>query len=81
MRLMCDHALDYDQLSGDLGIDFKAYFADELDSFTEMEHDGLLTTSDNKLQVTPQGTLFIRNIAMHFDAHLAQSAARHSKTV
>lgn len=81
MRLMCDHALDYDQLSNDLGIDFKEYFADELHSFDEMEQDGLLTTSFNELQVTAQGTLFIRNIAMHFDAHLAQSAARHSKTV
>ncbi|MFC5050255.1 oxygen-independent coproporphyrinogen III oxidase [Rubritalea spongiae] len=81
MRLMCDHSLDFHQLSSELNIDFKDHFANELNQLLDMEIDGLLERSENALQVTPQGALFIRNIAMHFDAHLAQSSAKHSKTV
>jgi oxygen-independent coproporphyrinogen-3 oxidase len=81
MRLMCDHALDYTQLSEDLQIDFLAYFSNTIDNLEPMEADGLLVRNDSSLQVTPQGSLYLRNIAMHFDAHLAQSSARHSKTV
>lgn len=81
MRLMCDHALDYNQLSEDLQIDFLTYFSNTIENLEPMEADGLLVRNDSSLQVTPQGTLYLRNIAMHFDAHLAQSSARHSKTV
>ena len=42
MRLMCDLSLDYAALSKDLGIDFAAYFAAELDSMADLEQDGLL---------------------------------------
>ena len=81
MRLMCDHALDYQALSAELEIDFEAYFAEELSKLDRFVTDGLVNVSTLGLQVTAQGSLFIRNIAMLFDAHLAQSKARHSKTV
>ncbi|MFC4993409.1 oxygen-independent coproporphyrinogen III oxidase [Rubritalea tangerina] len=81
MRLMCDHTLDYSQLSRELDIDFADYFRHEIHGLVDMEIDGLLERSETSLKVTPQGTLFIRNIAMFFDAHLAQSSARHSRTV
>ncbi|MBN2234414.1 MAG: oxygen-independent coproporphyrinogen III oxidase, partial [Opitutales bacterium] len=46
-----------------------------------METDGFLTISDDGLQVTDLGRLFLRNIAMTFDAWLDPQAHRHSSTV
>ncbi|WP_018968968.1 oxygen-independent coproporphyrinogen III oxidase [Rubritalea marina] len=81
MRLMCDHTLHFQTLSKELGIPFKDYFASELNQLKSFIADELVELNSDYLKVTPQGSLFIRNIAMIFDAHLAQSKARHSKTV
>jgi oxygen-independent coproporphyrinogen III oxidase len=82
MRLMCDLSLDYAAISGRLGIDFPAAFAAELEALSEMEEDGLIRRSAVGLEVTPLGRLFIRNIAMRFDAHLAkETVRRYSRTV
>ena len=42
MRLMCDLGLDYAAMSPLLGLDFKAHFAQEIESLDDMEADGLL---------------------------------------
>jgi oxygen-independent coproporphyrinogen-3 oxidase len=82
MRLMCDLELDFKLMSQRLGIVFKDYFASELESFDEMIQDGLLTIHDEKLTVTPMGRLFIRNIAMRFDAYLPlEKERRFSRTI
>ena len=83
MRLMCDMELNFDILSKQLNIDFREYFRDELCSYDEMEDDGLVTIDEDDLKVTPEGRLFIRNIAMRFDTYLRESkkAGRYSKTV
>ena len=82
MRLMCDLGLDYAALSKDLGIDFAAYFAAELDSMTDLEKDGLLRREAGGLAVNDVGRLFIRNIAMRFDRYLpAAKERRFSKTI
>jgi oxygen-independent coproporphyrinogen-3 oxidase len=41
---------------------------------TELEHDGLVQTSDQVCQVTEQGRPFLRNICMAFDARLIRQA-------
>jgi oxygen-independent coproporphyrinogen-3 oxidase len=82
MRLMCDLALDFAALSQRTGVDFAAYFEKELASLRDLEQDGLLERSIDALQVTEVGRLFIRNIAMRFDAHLAKEPERrYSRTV
>lgn len=82
MRLMCDLSLDYAATSERLGIDFAAAFAAELEGLGDMESDGLLRRNAQGLEVTSLGRLFIRNIAMRFDAHLAQETVRrYSRTV
>jgi oxygen-independent coproporphyrinogen III oxidase len=82
MRLMCDLGLDYRSLSQTLGIDFTRYFARELDSLADLEADGLLLRRAESLEVTDVGRLLIRNIAMRFDAYLAQEKEkRYSKTI
>ena len=82
MRLMCDFSLDYPQMSALLGLDFEAQFAPELASLADLEADGLLRRSASGFVVTDLGRLFIRNIAMRFDAHLPkETERRYSRTV
>jgi oxygen-independent coproporphyrinogen-3 oxidase len=82
MRLMCDLSLDYAAMSDRLGIRFEEYFAEVLASLVDLEADGLLQRSARGLEVTNTGRLFIRNIAMRFDAYLkAGQPGRYSKTV
>jgi len=76
-EVMCHARLDYAQLSDRLGIRFEHYFADELRMLTGMQRDGLLDFNSRGLQVTPQGRLLLRHVAMIFDAYLGQ-AAQHS---
>src|SRR6266542_3136574 len=82
MRLMCDLSLDYPAMSAMLGLDFARHFASELDSLADLEADGLLERNDSGLTVTDAGRLFVRNIAMRFDAYTPTRAEnRFSKTI
>ena len=82
MRLMCDLGLDYSAMSQKVGVDFPNYFARELSSLADLQADGLIERTALGLEVTQTGRLFIRNIAMRFDAHLPQeSERRFSKTI
>lgn len=81
MRLMCDMGLDFGSMSETLGVDFLDYFSPALHQLREMESDGLLSISDTGLTVHEAGRLFIRNIAMAFDAYLSRGPDRYSKTV
>jgi len=82
MRLMCDLSLDYTKMSAKWAVDFKAHFADAIDQFDEFAEDGLIQLSDTGFTVTEKGRLFVRNLAMCFDAYLgANQEQRYSRTV
>jgi oxygen-independent coproporphyrinogen-3 oxidase len=82
MRLMCDLSLDYAAMSQMLGIDFAKHFEAELNSLSDLESDDLLTRDDKSLKITEAGRLFIRNIAMRFDAYLPTvKERRFSRTI
>jgi len=77
MQLMCDMELNFNEMSDKLYINFRDYFGDILNNFGDMESDGLLSIDDNELRVTTNGRLFIRNIAMKFDAYIKQENTDH----
>ncbi len=82
MQIMCNLQVDFAAISQELGIDFAAYFARELESLADMEADGLLQRSPTHLRITDLGRLLIRNIAMRFDAYLPrETERRYSRTV
>lgn len=83
MQIMCNLFLDYDKASGEIGIDFPDYFKTEIASLDDLENDGLLQREKNGLRVTELGRLFVRIIAMRFDAYLQaeQRKGRYSQTV
>jgi len=78
MELMCNLELDFGALSSELNINFKKYFAESLSQLDGMESDGLLKLNDNYLTVSQTGRLFIRNIAMKFDAYLGEKKPEKS---
>jgi oxygen-independent coproporphyrinogen III oxidase len=82
MRLMCDLSLNYESMSQLLDVNFAEHFEQELDSLADLEADQLLVRTPDRLEVTEVGRLFIRNIAMRFDAYLPkQLERRFSRTI
>ena len=82
MRLMCHLTLNFSEIERKFGINFRDYFASELNSFGDMTVDGLVTISEDRIGVTSEGRIFIRNIARRFDATLPKEQERRfSKTI
>jgi oxygen-independent coproporphyrinogen-3 oxidase len=83
MQLMCHFALDVAAVEHRFEIDFAAYFAGARAQLEAMEADGLVALAPRRIEVTPRGRFFVRNIAMAFDAYLAPTEARpmYSQTV
>ncbi|MDR1825992.1 MAG: oxygen-independent coproporphyrinogen III oxidase, partial [Bifidobacteriaceae bacterium] len=83
--LMCFGRVDFAWLGARHGIDFGEYFAAELAALRELDAEGLSVTTDDAVQATPLGQIFIRLLAMVFDAYLpapgAGDAPRYSQTV
>jgi len=80
-RLMCDFRLDGAAAGELFGIRFTAHFADSLARLREFAEDGLVELDGDTIVVTDAGRLFIRNIAMCFDAYTQPGEGRHSKTI
>ncbi|WP_269539003.1 oxygen-independent coproporphyrinogen III oxidase [Cerasicoccus fimbriatus] len=82
MRLMCDLSLDFDALSTQWNIDAREHFASAIAQLEEPAKDGLIIWTDYGFDVTELGRLFIRNLAMCFDAYLQPvNEQRYSSTV
>ncbi len=84
MRLMCHLYLDITEVEQKFGIRFGDYFETSLSKLQSLADDGLVTISDREIHVSATGRLFLRNIAMCFDAYLKpQTADRplYSRTV
>ncbi len=79
--IMCGRGLDFASLSNRLGLDFATAYATELADLTELENDGLLVRHALGINITALGRLFLRIIAMRFDAHLTKRPGGFSKTV
>ncbi len=70
MRLMCDLVLNTEEVERRFQIDFNQYFETSLTQLKPLLDDGLLLHQGASYTVTMNGRLFLRNIAMCFDAHL-----------
>jgi oxygen-independent coproporphyrinogen III oxidase len=82
-RLMCKPRVTFSDFNKKWNVDVKSYFADEWHRLDELEEDGLIIQLEEEIQITERGRLFLRNIAMVFDAYLSQDKQtnRYSKTV
>ncbi|MDM7457285.1 MAG: oxygen-independent coproporphyrinogen III oxidase [Tepidimonas sp.] len=83
MAIMCQGLVDFESINLAHLVDFRSYFARELEQLRALEHDGLVRVDDTHLQVTATGWYLVRAIAMVFDRYLQvdQDRARFSKII
>ena len=81
MAIMCQGNLPFEDIELAHLLDFKKYFAAELEALKALQEQGLVQVDDKGLQVTPMGWFFVRAVAMVFDSHLQtdRTRARFSK--
>ena len=72
-QLMCHGELDTLDFGQHYGIDFRSYFAPELERLKALEKDGLIDLMPRGLQITPRGRFLLRIVAMCFDAYLGRA--------
>jgi len=69
-NLMCNFRLSFDDLYGRFGVRYHDYFGQAHRHLDEFVADGLLVLHADRLEITPRGRTFVRNIAMTYDAYL-----------
>ena len=80
--LMCQGHVDFQAIGARHALRFTQYFARELERLRPLAADGLVDLEGEHIDVTPRGRLFLRNLAMVFDAYLpAQGAEGFSRAV
>jgi len=85
MEIMCNSVVRKDEVKARFGVDFDTYFAESLVRLDEFKGDGLVTAHPDRIEVSEEGRLVIRNIAMAFDAYLdrdmSDSGPKYSRTI
>lgn len=70
ISIMCNGVLNFEELKKRFGVSYSEYFAEEDKDLSEFISDNLLSRSEEGLKVLPGGMIFVRNIAMVFDAYM-----------
>lgn len=76
MALMCQGSLQFESIELAYLVDFRSYFAKEMQALQALEEQGLVVVDDSSIQVTAQGWFFVRAIAMVFDRYLQTDRTR-----
>ena len=81
MAIMCQGSLQYEAIDLAYMVDFKTYFAAELEQLKTLQSTGMLILEEGGMQVTDTGWFFVRAVAMVFDRYLQtdRNRARFSK--
>lgn len=80
-ELMCNFRVDTAAIERQYGIDFPTYFAPDLELLVPHEAEGMVRVSAERIEATPIGELFIRNLAMCFDRYQREKHADTTKPV
>ncbi len=75
MALMCQGQVIFESIEQAWLLDFRSYFAAELEQLRGLADAGLVLLDESGIEVTAQGWFFVRAVAMVFDRHL--QADRH----
>jgi oxygen-independent coproporphyrinogen-3 oxidase len=83
MALMCQGEVLFESIELAYLIDFRSYFAAEMETLQSLVEQGLVTVDDSGVQVTANGWFFVRAVAMVFDRYLQadRNRARFSKII
>lgn len=83
-ELMCNARVDLAEVGRRFDTDLGSYLAKELEALGDLVAEGLAEVDDMTIEATALGRLFIRRLAMTFDAYLGQVPAdrpRFSATI
>ncbi|HSV84393.1 MAG TPA: oxygen-independent coproporphyrinogen III oxidase [Ramlibacter sp.] len=83
MALMCQGQVVFESIELAWLLDFRSYFAAEMERMQELQQQGLVAIDDTGIQVTAQGWFFVRAVAMQFDRYLQadRNRARFSRII
>ncbi|HNW01868.1 MAG TPA: oxygen-independent coproporphyrinogen III oxidase [Burkholderiaceae bacterium] len=83
MALMCQGHVQFESIDLAYLVDFKSYFAKELEALQTLEVQGMVVVDESGIQVTAQGWFFVRAVAMVFDKYLQtdRTRAKFSKII
>lgn len=74
--MLCHGVVVIPEIEATYRIRFREYFADALERLIPCAADGLVEISESELRATPLGRVFLRNLAMPFDAYLPAQLER-----
>jgi oxygen-independent coproporphyrinogen-3 oxidase len=75
-NLLCHGVVLKGEIEEEFSLRFDAYFSDALERLLPCADDGLVEITHDRVAATPLGRIFLRNLAMPFDAYLAPAAER-----
>jgi oxygen-independent coproporphyrinogen III oxidase len=70
MALMCQGEVVFESIELNYLLDFRKYFASELEALAVMQEQGLVRLEEGRIRVTELGWFFVRGVAMLFDRYL-----------
>ena len=76
MALMCQGELHYESIEPSYLIDFRSYFAPELEALRAQADQGLVSLTDSGIHLRAKGWYFVRELAMIFDRYLQADRKR-----
>lgn len=79
--LMCNFAVDVRAIESKHGIDFAETFAEDLRRLAAHEAEGLVRLAPERIEATPTGELFVRNLALCFDRYWREKHEGEEKPV
>ena len=81
--LACHFRLSIESIEDAYLIDFKQYFARELEDLAKLANEGLVELQPEWIVVTPRGRLLVRAVCMVFDKYLraTRERERYSKVI
>lgn len=82
--VMCNGYLDFEEMENRFDVsddEFKAILKFSPEKFSEFVNDNLVTFDEKSIQVSRQGMLVVRNIAMALDPRLEVKQGMYSKTI
>jgi oxygen-independent coproporphyrinogen III oxidase len=83
MAIMCQGQVTFESIELGWLLDFREYFAPELEALKAQQDQGLVMVDGAGIQVTSMGWYFVRAVAMVFDKYLQadRNRARFSRII
>ncbi|MBA3056978.1 MAG: oxygen-independent coproporphyrinogen III oxidase [Gammaproteobacteria bacterium] len=83
MAIMCQGQVSFESIELAHLVEFRKYFAPEMEALAKLADQGMVTLDESGIQVTDMGWFFVRAVAMVFDRYLQtdRTRAKFSKII